>query len=323
MAEEKKTFWDRMQKDLEDMYKRSAKLYFKQNWLYTLPKYCLVIIIIVFLSVISWRIAWSNWNMDLTKFDFSDLLALIMGLFAIAMSVAFYFKATDTSNKFYDNVYKFTQETSEILGRIEAGFGERLRHLDEGYVGLQSRFDKFSSLTPAESEHKAEKNKEREEKAEAEKKEATDEKQKLINHLLEKAEIDDKEKKNISAQLEKLGEQYENAEKRLSKLKEERDQMEKEMFIIERDMIEGDKNIEPFLSSIIQHPEFRNLFIDIEDVPFEFIKKRFNKFLPNIPRDYVMMLEKKGILSEKGELTRAGYHALRTVSRRFRHMHQR
>ena len=165
MPDNKETFWDRMQKDTEDMYARLAKSKSKTHWLYIFLKNCLIIVAFVFLGVLSWRFAWIDFNVDLSKFEFSDLLALIMGLFAIAMSVAFYFKATDTSNKFYDNVYKFTQETSEILGRIEAGFGERLRHLDEGYTGLQSRFDKFSSMSPEESIKKVEKNKEREEKS--------------------------------------------------------------------------------------------------------------------------------------------------------------
>src|SRR6185436_4120877 len=67
------------------------------------------------------------------KVDMGGLLSLVLSVFAMALSVAFYFRATDTSNTFYDNTYKFTREMSEVLGRIEAGFGERLRHLDEGY----------------------------------------------------------------------------------------------------------------------------------------------------------------------------------------------
>nr|MDA3824148.1 hypothetical protein [Bacteroidales bacterium] len=100
--------------------------------------------------VIAWRIAWSNFTLDLTKFDFSDLLAMILALFAIAMSVAFYFKSTDSSNQFYDNIYNFTQKTSEILGHIEERFGERLKHLDEG---MQSRFDGISK-SPSDIEKK-------------------------------------------------------------------------------------------------------------------------------------------------------------------------
>ena len=101
------------------------------------------VVFIIFVAVFSWRIANSSFTLDLSNFKFSDLLALIMGLFAIGMSVAFFFKATDISNKFYDNVYRFTQETSELLGRIEAGFGERLKHMDEGLVGMRDQLSKI------------------------------------------------------------------------------------------------------------------------------------------------------------------------------------
>lgn len=87
------------------------------------------------------------WKIIVTPIGFepfraNDILALVLALFSIGLSVAFYFKATDVSNKFYDNMYSFTKGTSEILGRIEAGFGERLRHLDEGYAGLMGSFAK-------------------------------------------------------------------------------------------------------------------------------------------------------------------------------------
>ncbi len=36
------------------------------------------------------KLDWANWTIDFSKFEFSDLLALIMGIFAISMSVAFW-----------------------------------------------------------------------------------------------------------------------------------------------------------------------------------------------------------------------------------------
>jgi hypothetical protein len=312
-----------MQKALKESPKNKLSTFFVKENLFKIGGRllieCVCIAMLVFLGVVSWRIAWSNWNVDLSKFEFSDLLALIMGLFAVAMSVAFYFKATDTSNKFYDNVYKFTQDTSEILGRIEAGFGEKLRHLDEGYTGLQSRFDKFSSLTPEENVKKVEKNKEREEEAKAEKKEAIDEKQKVINDLLEKAKIDEKEKRLISEKLEEIGLRYERAEKRLSQLKAERDRMQHEMHLIEQDMFREGGEDEPYLVDMFQHHEFRHFFLESEGAPFEMISKHFNSFLHMFPRALVIRLQKQGVLSsENGELTWAGYIALRTVARRLR-----
>jgi len=104
-----------------------------------------VYVIFVFSSLIAWKLATSFINLDLSDFNFTDLLSVLMALFAIVLSVAFYFKAEETSNKFYHNSYEFTKEISEILGRIEAGFGEKLRHLDEGYTGLRDKFDNIPS----------------------------------------------------------------------------------------------------------------------------------------------------------------------------------
>ncbi|OQB81233.1 MAG: hypothetical protein BWX88_04318 [Planctomycetes bacterium ADurb.Bin126] len=87
---------------------------------------------------------------------------MILALFAIGMSVAFYFKTTDSSNQFYDNIYNFTQKTSEILGRIEERFGERLKHLDEGYGRIQSQFEGITR-SPGEIEKKVAETKGKEE----------------------------------------------------------------------------------------------------------------------------------------------------------------
>lgn len=92
------------------------------------------LVVAAVIGVVLWKIATAD--LDLSQFAFSDLLALLLALFAIGLSVAFYFKAAETSNALYDNSDRFTKQISEILGRIEAGFGERLRPLDEGYSGL-------------------------------------------------------------------------------------------------------------------------------------------------------------------------------------------
>lgn len=87
--------------------------------------------------LVVWKMLQGRWVIDPAGFPLTDLVALVLAIFAISLSALFYFKATETSNRFYDNSHKFTRDVSEILGRIEAGFGERLRHLDEGYSSLR------------------------------------------------------------------------------------------------------------------------------------------------------------------------------------------
>lgn len=133
---------------------------------------------LLFSILIVYKLAISDLSFDFSKFYFNALLSLLLAIFAIGLSVAFYFKATDTSNLFYDNTYKFTKEISEISGRIEAGFGERLRHLDEGYSGLVNKFDKG---------HREQNIKETKEESEKEKqklKSEIEERNKILNRFI-------------------------------------------------------------------------------------------------------------------------------------------
>ena len=159
-------------------------------------------VVIVFTLVLGYKI--STIPFDLTKFDFSSLLSLILALFAIALSAAFYWKGTDQSNKFYHDSYMFTKDVSQILGRIEAGFGERLRHLDEGYTGL-TRY-----VLRGDNETEIEKDKERVE----EKEKARD---KLIEELVNKAELKEKEKKEILERFRRTEAELESAKAALNK----------------------------------------------------------------------------------------------------------
>lgn len=145
------------------------------------------LVIVCVLLVITWKLTKAPISLNIKEISFNDLLSLFLGLFAIGLSVAFYFKASDTSNAFYDNSYKFTKDMSEILGRIEAGFGEKLKHLDEGYAGIRDRFDKF----PFDA-HKAQENiKEEEEEV----KQREQDLQQVVNELIEMANIAEAEKR--------------------------------------------------------------------------------------------------------------------------------
>lgn len=124
---------------------------------------------------------------NLSAFDFSDLLSLILAIFSIGLSVMFYIKADETSNRFYDNTQKFTQNVSEILGRIEAGFGERLKHIDEGYNRLEGHY--FNASPAINSKHEPEKNKEEIKKE--------NEENKIIEDLIKSSKLDRAEKDTI------------------------------------------------------------------------------------------------------------------------------
>jgi len=101
-------------------------------------------IILIFVLVLCYKIVTTDiikTPLDFSNVNISELLSFVLALFAIGISIAFYFKTSDTANTFYDNTYKFTKDISEMLGRIEAGFGEKLRHLDESYLRMSKRIE--------------------------------------------------------------------------------------------------------------------------------------------------------------------------------------
>jgi hypothetical protein len=89
------------------------------------------IAIVAGIAVAAWKLGNAPFNINIGEFSFTDLLALILALFSVWLSAMFYFKADEASSRFYDNSYKFTREMSVMLGKIEAGFGERLKSIDE------------------------------------------------------------------------------------------------------------------------------------------------------------------------------------------------
>lgn len=272
--------------------------------------------IIILFSVIAWRIAWSAFSLDLSKFDFSDMLAMILALFAISMSVAFYFKSTDSSNQFYDNIYNFTQKTSEILGRIEERFGERLKHIDEGYGRIQSRFDDITK-SPDEIKKEVKETEGKEEKEKEKLEETNKAMREMMEKLTKRAQLQQKEKEEFYQDMERLTAEKDAAQERIREIEEDRDQMQHQLHILEKDMNRGFHELSsPVLKKIIGHPEIKNLLRT--DAPSRFIKERLRHVFLEFPDDFIVELQAEGIINNRRELTLAGIVMLRTISRRFR-----
>ncbi|NSX10112.1 hypothetical protein HTX81_16125 [Pseudomonas lini] len=167
------------------------------------------LLLVALLAVVALKLLNADVKIDLASFSFNDFLALVLALFSVALSVAFYFKANEASNQFYDNTYKFTKDMSEILGRIEAGFGERLRHLDEGYSGMRDRLDKLPHYGATPADVKAE-------EEEIKLKEA--EQRAVLEDLAERAKLAEHEKQALFANLEQKNEELEQARMELRRM---------------------------------------------------------------------------------------------------------
>lgn len=164
------------------------------------------------LLVIACRMAFVTSTIDLSGFNFTDLLSLILAISAIALSAAFYFKADESSRSFYNNTYHFTKEVSEILGRIEAGFGQQLAHINEGWAGLNQKIDRMplDSTSFREQEEKK--------KAEIEQQEAA--RDDIIEDLMRRAQVDGAEKQALNEKLADLQGELEQSKAQLARLKE-------------------------------------------------------------------------------------------------------
>lgn len=254
------------------------------------------IVIVALIVIISWKLLNSDITINIKEFGFSDLISLILAIFAMSLSIAFYFKANETSNLFYDNVYKFTKDTSEILGRIEAGFGEKLRHIDEGYVGLRNKFDQIP-IDIRETENKIE-------DEEKEIQQIVDDRNKIIADLVEKAKIKDGEKEKLLSEIQRKDEAYSQARKELFMLKRNLDDVELENNDIP-------KRLERYIA---------NLAIDLFGSRCTEcdIKKNYNKFNDILHEDAREEMREFDLIDKHNELTRKGARFISRTVRKYR-----
>lgn len=254
------------------------------------------IVIIAFIVIVSWKLLNSDIAINIKEFGFTDLISLILAIFSMSLSIAFYFKANDTSNLFYDNVYKFTKDTSEILGRIEAGFGEKLRHIDEGYVGLRNKFDQIP-IDIREAENKIE-------VEEKEIQQIVEERNKIIEDLVEKAKIKDGEKETLLSEIQKKDEAYSQARKELFMLKRNLDDAELENNDIP-------KRLERYIANKAMDI-FGSRCTECD------IKKNYNKFYEILHEQAIEEMREFDLINNHNELTRKGARFISRAVRKYR-----
>ena len=218
--------------------------------------------------------------------DFPTLLSLLLALFSVGLAALFYFKATETSNTFYDNTNHFTKNIAQLLAKMESGFGEKLRNLDEGYTSMRD----YLQNSPATSKDISEtKEKIKGEKEEIEK--VLEERNKIVSNLLDRAQLQEEEKNQILQELKEK-------ENELSTSQKELDKMSKRLFI---DRMRKKEN-RSFESSFEEF-SFKNVIRKIsEEAIFTFsntqLKRHIDKQLNNLPRGYIADLEKRGYYSD-------------------------
>jgi hypothetical protein len=271
-----------------------------------IPWWVKSIIALIFSIVFAYKIAITPWD---AQVDFPTLLSLLLAFFSVGLAALFYFKATETSNAFYDNTYKFSQQIGELLARIESGFGERLRHLDEAYKGMRDTFERL----PDKFQIKHTKQELEEEEEEAEK--LANERKQIIDDLVAKAELREGEKERILQQLGEKEDALAEAREEIGTLRRRLDRWASERRLSTRGG-EGLFRSAGALPHIRRYMERRVLpAIDkeaLESGSPDAINKEFNATLKNLSDQFVLDLEARGLADEDG-LTSRGIRLLREV----------
>lgn len=245
---------------------------------------------------------------DLTV-DFPTLLSLLLALFSVGLAALFYFKATDTSNTFYDNTYNFTKDIAQLLVKMESGFGERLRNLDEGYSSMRDSLQHYKDK-PSEQVEETKK-KIQSEKTEMDK--VVQERNQIIQQLVERSNLQEDEKSAITEQLSEKEIELAEAQKELAR-------MNKRLFM---DRIERKRSrnlsleLDPGVIDFTKSHVIRKLGVErVLEAPRSYIQKRFDSLANELPRQYIDDLEREGLF-ENG-LTNKGYSLIKELAERDR-----
>lgn len=216
--------------------------------------------------------------------DFPTLLSLLLAFFSVGLSALFYFKATETGNTFYDNTYKFTKDISQLLAKIESGFGERLRGIEDGYSKVQQCI--YDGISPSNGDSQ----KDIEDKEE-QYKEVKDKRDEIIEELLNKSKLDAEEKNNYRKILEKQ----------------------------EGRLIQKDREISSLKSRSKYADDFyrisQSITKDFINPSFVRSKSRFDRLRERLSYEYVQELMNLGYASSEGELTRQGYQFFAQINK--------
>lgn len=269
----------------------------------SIPWWVKSIILLSITGVICYKLIITPFNL---QFDFPAFLSLILAIFSVALAAMFYFKATDTSNAFYDNTYKFSQEIAGLLVKIESGFGEKLTHLDDAYKGMRDRFDQLPGRLEIKDTKKELKHEEQELKK------ILNEKEILINNLVNKAQLRDEEKEQFLKELRNKEESLNEAQQEMNFL---RRRLIRDKDIRKRVSINNDFDssmINYFRLSVIPElggPEY------ISKRPIQVIRKKFRRLVSEFPNEFINDLKNNSLVDDSGELTKEGIEFLKVQAR--------
>jgi len=258
-------------------------------------------VVILLVSVIAYKLIMTPFNL---QFDFSALLSLLLAIFAVGLAALFYFKATETSNTFYDNTYKFSQDIGALLARIESGFGERLKHLDDSYTSMRDQLRNHPlQTTVAETKDEI-----KEEQKELQRK--LEERDRMLDELATRAQMQDDEKKDF---LNKLNER----EKLLEEARHELHFLQRNLRRVQAQQSSHElEEIPERIQTYIRDRVLEEIGLEnAADAPDSFLQRRFAKLKVKFPDEFLRHMREHNLLGDENELTERGFHIIRDLAR--------
>lgn len=225
------------------------------------------------------------------------------------LSALFYFKATETSNTFYDNTYKFTRDIAQLLAKMESGFGERLRNLDEGYASMRSYFQTGSKPNNPEELERI-KQKLEDEKEELRK--TIEARNKIVQDLLERSQLQAGEKEQITEQLKEKEKELEAAQLEISKINRKilMDKVRSKVSSSSGEL-PNNEGMNSFALSQVVEKIGRNAILQLSPVG---VRRRFEEISKKLPHRFIEDLRENGLYEDV--LTQEGIAYLKTLAGR-------
>lgn len=253
------------------------------------------ILILIIVCVFSYKIL--IFNTDSISVDFATLISVLLALFSIAMSVAFYHMANVSSQKFYSDSFTFTKDIAESLAKIDSGFGEKLTNLYTNYENFRNDVYK---------EKKFEVSEEIINETNQEIQGVLNEKDEIINTLIEKSKLNQNESQHIKDSLFSKDKQLKDLSKELERL-----QMKLNM----QEMQLSSNELSPAFFRYITN----NIFPMFNVPPQEFINlssqhinRIFENLVVNDLRNEIRLeMQHMGLLNSDKNLTRRGVNLLK------------
>jgi hypothetical protein len=261
--------------------------------------------VIIFFSLVIgiplfWHLISGNFKIDLSNLHLESILTLLVSFFAILLSILFYFKASDSSNQFYNNSYTFTKDISETLRGIEAGFGEKLQSIDKGYDDFRRSFEHY--MSPSE---KVEIKKEVEEEKKK-LKEIIEEKDKLISELEIKSNMSKHELNNYLKQIKEKEIELHDKNEQINIIKSH---------LLNRENVANMEGLSRKLAEFIAIKILPDLNNDIISSRL-LLPRYFKKMSENLPKGFIEDMKVLEYLNENGDLTRQGIDFIRKIGRK-------